>query len=429
MKNKFWPLTSIMLLLSIGAYAQEKKNLSLEEVMQLAYSNSTDAKVLEAKVKTRQLEYESSKDSRLPEAKLSASYLGLTHPNVDLKIPVAGGSGFGVTPDQLFIGQVSANMPLYTGGKISNRIKGAKDSWTAAEFQSIAAKQNLANQAMHMYIALYKAQQTKELIAENIKKSEQQVADFKAMEQNGVIARNDLLKAELQLSNYKVAYQESLKNVNTLNYQLAIFLGLPEDTQLEAITLAHLDNTTAIGAVEDRYEIKSLDAQKDAAEDHLKEVRAAYYPTIVATAGYASLQVHNLVTVTNAVNAGVGITYDIGALYKNKKKINVAKQQMEELDRTRLQTQNSIKNQVHEAREEVNLAQEKYKLYQQALVQAKENYRIVKDKYDNGVADTDDLLEADVQQLQSKINLAIGDATIVEKYYDLLLANGQLNLK
>src|SRR5690606_13657767 len=61
--------------------------------------------------------------------------------------------------------------------------------------------------------------------------------------------------------------------------------------------------------------------------------------------------------------------------------------------------------------------------------QAQENYRIVKDKYDNGVADTDDLLEADVQLLQSEINLAIGKANTVEKHYDLLLANGQLNLK
>jgi len=45
------------------------------------------------------------------------------------------------------------------------------------------------------------------------------------------------------------------------------------------------------------------------------------------------------------------------------------------------------------------------------------------------VADTDDLLEADVQQLQSKINLAISKANTVEKYYDLLLVNGQLTTK
>ena len=46
-----------------------------------------------------------------------------------------------------------------------------------------------------------------------------------------------------------------------------------------------------------------------------------------------------------------------------------------------------------------------------------------------GMADTDDLLEADVQQLQSKINLAISKANTVEKYYDLLLVNGQIATK
>ncbi len=33
-----------------------------------------------------------------------------------------------------------------------------------------------------------------------------------------------------------------------------------------------------------------------------------------------------------------------------------------------------------------------------------ENYRIVKNKYDNGLSDTNDLLEADLEQLQSKID-------------------------
>src|SRR5690606_41851397 len=90
---------------------------------------------------------------------------------------------------------------------------------------------------LHLYIALYKAQKTKSLIAENIKKAEQQVVDFKAMEENGLIARNDLLKAELQLSNYKVAYQEAAKNVRILNYQLNTLIGIDENTTLDEIQL------------------------------------------------------------------------------------------------------------------------------------------------------------------------------------------------
>ncbi|SMG12473.1 Outer membrane protein TolC [Sphingobacterium psychroaquaticum] len=420
-----------MLFFSAGSFAQEKKQLSLEEVMQLAYHNSNDAKVLDSKVKTRQLEYEASKDSQLPEAKLSGTYLMMNSPTVDLKIPVGGGSEApDIATNRLFLGQLAVNMPLYTGGKIKNSIKSAEDSWKSSELQAIAEKQNLAIQGMHLYIALYKAQQTTHLIAENIKKSEQQVLDFKAMETNGVIARNDLLKAQLQLSNYKVSYQEAVKNVKILSYQLSTLLGLEENTDFEAITLAKNPDAILLpGNPNDRYEIKSLTAQKDVAQDQLNITKSAYYPTVFATGGYAALQVHNIVTVTNAANIGLGVSYDIGALYKNKKKVNVARQHIEEVDQSLAQTQDRIKTQIQESQQEVVLAKEKQKLFQEAYEQAKENYRIVQDKYNNGVADTDDLLEADVQQLQSQINQAIGDATIVEKYYDLLFASGQLNLK
>jgi hypothetical protein len=42
-------------------------------------------------------------------------------------------------------------------------------------------------------------------------------------------------------------------------------------------------------------------------------------------------------------------------------------------------------------------------VYDEAVEQASENYRIIKDKYDNGLSDTNDL-EADVEQLGSQIN-------------------------
>nr|MBP8886292.1 TolC family protein [Flavobacterium sp.] len=55
------------------------------------------------------------------------------------------------------------------------------------------------------------------------------------------------------------------------------------------------------------------------------------------------------------------------------------------------------------------------------------NYRIIKDKYDNGLSDTNDLLEADVEQLSSKINNALAKANTFQKYYELLSATGQLS--
>lgn len=122
MRINNWSMAMCMLFFSAGSFAQEKKQLSLEEVMQLAYHNSNDAKVLDSKVKTRQLEYEASKDSQLPEAKLSGTYLMMNSPTVDLKIPVGGGSEApDIATNRLFLGQLAVNMPLYTGGKIKKQ--------------------------------------------------------------------------------------------------------------------------------------------------------------------------------------------------------------------------------------------------------------------------------------------------------------------
>jgi len=85
-----------------------------------------------------------------------------------------------------------------------------------------------------------------------------------------------------------------------------------------------------------------------------------------------------------------------------------------------------IKVQVHQAIENYDLSLKQNQVYIQAFDQASENFRIVKDKYDNGLSDTNDLLEADVDQLSSKINTALAKANIIQKYYELLSASGQL---
>ena len=86
---------------------------------------------------------------------------------------------------------------------------------------------------------------------------------------------------------------------------------------------------------------------------------------------------------------------------------------------------------MNEAYQKYDLAKKKNLVYKEAVEQANENYRIVKDKNENGLADTNDLLIADVEQLQAKINQVVGDAdeqlSIYEYYYTtgILLENIQ----
>jgi len=436
MKNKLANLSALLLLSPLGLLAQDNKHLSLEEIIHMAANQSVEAKTADTKILGRQLEVESAKSKQLPDAKLSAQYMAMTTPNVNLKLALGeGGSAPDIAANQLWLGQASVSMPIYTGGRIKGGIAIAKDVLQAEQWNDVANKEQLASRAIALYLNLYKAQQTNLLIAENIKQSEQRVSDFKAMLDNGLIARNDLLKAELQLSNYQVSLQEAQKNIKVLNYQLANLLKIAEDTQLDQINLAEVTGidlglkASYETAKTERSDLKSLASQRKVAEDQLKVTKSSTLPMVSATAGYNAFGLQKVVTVTNAAMVGVGVSYDIGSLYKNKREVNVVKNRIKEIDENLELLNDRVKVQVQQANENYMLAQKQDVVYHQAVDQAVENYRITKDKYDNGIADTDDLLTADVQQLQSKINLAISKANTIEKYYDLQLANGSLNIK
>ena len=85
-----------------------------------------------------------------------------------------------------------------------------------------------------------------------------------------------------------------------------------------------------------------------------------------------------------------------------------------------------VKIEIKSAETNFTLAKNQYKVYQEAVNQAIENFRIIKDKYDNGLADTNDLLDAETQQLQAQISEAYGKANIFLKYMDLQAAQGTL---
>ena len=131
-------------------------------------------------------------------------------------------------------------------------------------------------------------------------------------------------------------------------------------------------------------------------------------------------------SVTNAMNVGVGLSYDLTSIFKNGKEVKLAKSKAEQTKTAVAILTDKIKEETQEAQENYNLSLKQNVVYTQAVEQATENYRIVKDKYDNSLSTTNDLLEADVQQLQTKINLALSQADIALKYYQLQFAAGKL---
>lgn len=414
-----------------ASQAQERTNLNLKEAIGLAMQNNTESTLASTKAETKKLEWQQLKDNQYPDIKMSGQYLRLTNADVKLKL---GGGGSGNTPkvNQLMFGQANASLPLFAGFKIQNSIKASENVYKAELAKSQQNKEEVALRIVEQYASLYRAQKAVDLIKENLKSAEQRVADFTNLEQNGIIARNDLLKAQLQQSKVQLTLDEANKNVSVINYYLVTMLHLPEDYKI-GIDEHQFDGNAPLEsilsdeqALKNRKDLESIQFYEKASENSIKIARSGYYPSIALSGGYIALSLQNIADVTNAMNVGAGISYNLSSLFKTGKEVKVAKNKALELQQTETTLKENIKIQIQQSLENYNLAVKQNTVYQQAIDQASENYRIVKDKYDNGLSNTNDLLEADVEQLNSKINFAYSRANILLKYYEMLSASGLL---
>jgi outer membrane protein TolC len=413
--------------------AQEKRSLTLDEAVHLAWNKSNEVGLANAKVSSKKYELQSAKNNQYPEFRISGQYQRLANASINLKLNQNSNSGTLPIVDQLIIGQANATLPIFAGFKVQNNIQLHEKLYEAEEANSLHTKEDMAMKVINQYASLFKAQKTVALLKENLKRAEQRAHDFSELENNEIIARNDLLKAQLQVSKIKLSIDEAINHENTINYQLITLLKLPVGTRLEIresdFANFKMDNvpTNEQPALENRKDLQAIQLQGKASKANIKLARGNYYPTINLIGGYIALDLKNVVTVQNAMNFGLGLSYDLSSIFKNEAVVKLAESKATEIQNSEAMLTDYIKIEVQKAMEDYHLAIQQNEVYGESVAQSSENYRIIKDKYENGLADTNDLLEADVEQLSANINKTLAKANIIQKYYALLNATGQLS--
>lgn len=409
--------------------AQERKKLSLKESIQLVVSSNTRAQFATTQSTISKYELDVLKNNLYPSMKVSGQYLRLTNANVNSSLSSGNTSNSTPQVSQLLLGQASVSMPLYSGSKLKNSIKASENMYQSELAKAQFVQEELSIEVIELYAALYKSQEMAKLYEENKKTAHQRTTDFAAMVDNGLLAKNDLLKAQLQEANVELMHANALKNISIFNYELTLLLGFSENTLIE-FDIESMKKELALSQTmkleANRFDLLAAQSQEKAAQTGIKIAKGNYYPTLTLMGGYIAFDLKDVITVNNAVNLGVGFSYDIASLFKNGKEVKLAKAKAALAQKATALLEEHIKSEIHKATENYQYALKQSVVYQKSLEQSIENYRIVKDKYDNTLASTTELLEADDQQLQSKINFSLSQAEVALKYYQLQFAEGKL---
>ncbi|MGH1518200.1 TolC family protein [Chryseobacterium sp. JK1] len=420
-----------------NANAQEKKTLSLDEAVQLGIQNSKNLKIDAAKIEEATADLLEAKNRQLPELKVSGSYMYLPiKPNVDIKLAGLSGGAGGPDIHQVVYGSANLSVPIYSGGRIKYGIQSAKYLVEASKLSTENDKVAIAYNVAQAYNNLFKANQSIKVFEENLAASQKRDETFLKMENNGLIARNDRLKANLQTSNIELQLLEAKNNYNIANINMDLLLGLPETTELE-VDQNYIEEGSDVKPVdfyvnearENRKDLQALAQQRKAAQLGTKAAKAENLPSLAFTGGYVAADIPKFLTVYNAVNVGIGISYNLSNIWKENSSLRQSQAREKQLAATDELLNDNIKLDVNREYQNTDYSKKRIFVFEKSAEQANENYRITKNKYDNGLATMTELLDADAAQIAANVGVINAKADAALAYRKLLQTTGTLTIK
>ena len=416
--------------------AQQSRTMTLREAIELTLAYSKTLQSDKTKIEAATLAVKEAYEKKLPEAGVTASYLYLPfQPNINLHTDSDTAAKKNNTPNvnQVMYGVANVSVPIYTGGRLKYGIESAKYLEEAIKLDAENNREQMVLNVVYACINLYKAYTAIGLVKENLAQSQQRLKDFTNLEKNGLLPRNDLMKAELQSSNIELALLDAESNYKVASVNMNLMMGIPEQTELipdknglalptSIKTLEQYENE----ALQNRKDIGAFQFRKKAAGVEINTVKSNYYPSIAFTGGYVAANIPGFVTITNAVNIGLGVKYDLSSLWKTNTKIQQAQIKVKQLQLNEEQLNDNIRQQINQAYQAYLVSVKKIDVYEKSVLQATENYRVTKNKYDNSLATTTELLDADVALLQTKLSVTNSKADSFLAYNKLLQLTGSL---
>ena len=164
----------------------------------------------------------------------------------------------------------------------------------------------------------------------------------------------------------------------------------------------------------------------------MKSAKSAYYPTLAGGFNFYYNNPNQRVFPQQAKfkdtwDAGLTLNWNLSSLYTARAGIKDAKINTQLNEMTTAQLQDGIKTEAFTALKNYQLNIKKIELADKTVQQAKENQRIMKNRFTGEVSVFSDLLDADAQVFQAELNLINAKCDAQVAYYKYLKAIGQLN--
>lgn len=401
---------------SSSVNAQSKVFLTVEEAIDLGLKNSKSLNSSFARLKSIEAKLKEVNTARLPSLKFSAGYTRLSE--VD---PFSISTPFGnfeISPSILdnYQTKLSLAQPLFTGFRLKSSSDIAEYSANASQEDYNKDRNELVFSVRNGYWGLFKAEQIKKVIDENVLQVNAHLIDAQNLLDQGMLTNNDVLKMEVQYNDALLRQIDAINNLKLAMINLNSIMGVPLGTEIQ-IASSMDKNTESFDevdvlmnqAIEKRAELKSANYRIQASESGVTLAKSTWYPQVVLFSNlYYSRPNQRIVPAKDEFketwDAGISLSWDVWNWLSTS-------YQTEQAEAALIQSQeglgilkDAITLEVTQNYLAVNQNKKKIEISEIGVKQAGENMRITTERFRQGIATSSDVIDAEVALLQAKTN-------------------------
>ena len=415
-------------LCSQGLYAQSQL-MGIDELLRLADAQSKSIQTYRTGTEAAGEALKAAKAQRLPDVNvsLSASYLG----NGKIWDRDFGNT---MTVDMPHFGNnfaIEAQQVIYAGGAISSGIRQAELSKQLAELDLQKDIQEVRFLLLGHYLNLYKLDNHIKVLQDNIRLTDEVIANMKAKREQGTVLKNDITRYELQKEQLNLQLTRARDARTTANFQLVTTLHLPEGTEIKPDTTmleqkiqTLTENEWQDMARANNILLKQTQTAIRLNEQKVKQERAERLPHISIVAadhldGPVTIEVPALDNNFNYWYIGVGIKYNLSSLFKNNNRLRQARLNVRQAQENHQLAQEKIKNDVQEGYVNFMTSFTDLRTQEKSVKLADENYSVTDNRYKNDMALLTDMIDASNMKLSADLGLVNARINILYNYYKM----------
>lgn len=330
-------------------------------------------------------------------------------------------------PDALdnFRAAFTVEQSLWDGGQTRARVAAAHAGVDLAASGRRRAGQSLAVAATEAYGSVLVADASLRAAEAALASADADLTRVTDRRDAGLVTDADVLAVEV----HRAAVQESIIRARAAvqmgQAELNRVMGAPLDTTYDLMAVAPLPAASLPDI--DTLESEALANRPEAADASLRErlskteedvARAAFHPQIVAQAGW---EANGATWGTRASSwlVGAGVRFNVFRGFADKARLGEASHATERRALEREQVLSSIRVELRSAVAALEAARAREALAERVVAQAEEGQRIVRDRYEQGLADGTALTrsaeyveQATRQQVRARVDVQLASATL-----------------